>query len=265
MTADGRDGGGAGSPGVRVDGTPVRVGTAGWRIPKELRDDFPDRDDRTQLWGYARRLNAVEINKTFYRLPMASTFARWRDRVPDPFRFALKAPREITHGRRLEDVGEPLDEFLGRAAELGDRLGVLLFQLPPSLGFDEEVATSFLRALRDRHRGSAVVEPRHESWFREAPDDLLRSHDVGRVAANPPRAEADGRPGGDPATAYFRLHGTPETYRSAYRGGDLDPWERRVREAAEQAREVWCSFDNTAEGEGTPDALELVRRLVGSD
>lgn len=250
---------------VEVEGTPVRVGTAGWRIPKELRDRFPDWGDRTQLWGYARRLDAVEINKTFYDLPMASTFAKWRDRVPGEFRFALKAPRTITHDRRLEEAGEPLAEFLDRAGELEGRLGVLLFQLPPSLEFDRATAASFLEELRDRYPGAVALEARHDSWFREGPEALLEEHGVTRVAADPPRAEEDGRPGADREAVYFRLHGTPETYRSAYRGEDLDRWERRVRDAAGTAAEVWCVFDNTAEGEGTPDALALMRRLTDSD
>lgn len=248
---------------VEIDGTPVRIGTAGWRVPKELRDGFPDWGDRTQLWGYARRLDAVEINKTFYDLPMASTFGKWRERVPGEFRFSLKAPREITHDRRLEDAGDPLAEFLGRARELEDRLGVLLFQLPPSLQFDEQLATSFLDDLRERHEGTVALEARHESWFREGPEELLRERGVTRVAADPPRAGGDGRPGADRGSVYFRLHGTPEAYRSPYRGNGLDRWEERVREAAGDAREVWCVFDNTAEGEGTADALELRERIGG--
>ncbi len=173
---------------TEVEDTPVRIGTAGWRIPKELRDGFPDWGDRTQLWGYARRLDAVEINKTFDGLPMAPTFGRWRDRVPEHFRFSLKAPRQITHDRRLEDVDQPVEAFLDRADE-------------------------------------------------------------------------DGRPGADRETVYFRLHGTPETYRSPYRGHGLEAWGERVREAAANAGEVWCIFDNTAEGEGTADALELRKRV----
>lgn len=248
---------------IEVDGTPVRIGTAGWRIPKELRDGFPDWGDRTQLWGYARRLDVVEINKTFYGLPMASTFGKWRDRVPGEFRFSLKAPRAITHDRRLEDAGDPLDEFLARAGELEDRLGVLLFQLPPSLEFDEGLAGSFLADLRERHRGAAALEARHETWFRDRPEALLREHGVSRVAADPPRAEGDGRPGADRETVYFRLHGTPDTYRSPYRGDGLETWEERVRRAAADAGEVFCVFDNTAEGEGTADALTIRERLGG--
>lgn len=248
---------------IEYGGTPVRIGTAGWRIPRELRDGFPDWGDRTQLWGYARRLDAVEINKTFYKLPMARTFEKWRGRVPEEFRFSLKAPREITHDRRLEEPEEPLEAFLERARRLEDRLGILLFQLPPSLAFDGDVAATFLAALRERHDGAVALEARHASWFREEPEGLLADHGVTRVAADPPRADADGRPGADIGAVYFRLHGTPDTYRSPYRGGDLDPWEERVREAAGRAGEVWCIFDNTSEGEGTADALALRERLGG--
>ena len=106
-----------------------------------------------------------------------------------------------------------------------------------------------------------ALEGRHESWFGDDANALLRRHLVSRVAADPPRAEKDGRPGGFRTLAYFRLHGAPETYYSAYRKDGLDDWAGRIRSALTQARELWCIFDNTAAGESTPDALELLKRL----
>lgn len=247
---------------LEVGGVPVRVATAGWRIPEEYRDEFPDWGDRTQLWGYSRVLGGVEINRTFRKLPRASTFEKWSDRVPGEFRFALKTPRAVTHDARLERAGEELDEFLERGRRLGDRLGPVLVQLPPSLEFDAAVAEGFLSRLRDRHGGPVAVEPRHEGWFAGSADALLADHGAARVAADPPRAETDGVPGGDRELAYFRLHGTPDTYRSPYRdGGGLEAWIERVRRAAGSAERVWLVFDNTAEGEGTGDALEALDRL----
>lgn len=252
----------------------IRVGKAGWSLPTRWQDRFPEGE--THLHAYARALGAVEINRTFRKTPRASTFARWAESVPEDFRFVVKLPRRITHDLRLEEAGEPLADFLEPVGELGDRLGPLLIQLPPSLAYDPEVAASFLEVLRELRDGPDVLEARHESWFGKAPDRLLAEHRVARVAADPPRAEADGRPGGFGGLAYFRLHGQPRTYYSAYReGGDshaaeeagdargpgLEAWAERIRRAADDADEVWCIFDNTAADEGTADALELRRRL----
>lgn len=260
----------------------IRVGTAGWSLPTRWQDRFPEGD--THLHRYARVLDAVEINRTFKKLPRPSTFRRWAESVPDGFRFSVKLPREVTHHRRLEDAEGPLEEFLEAVGELGGRLGPVLIQLPPSLEYDADVAAAFLRTLRDLRgpdAGPDALEARHESWFADEVDALLAEHRVARVAADPPRAEADGRPGGFEGLAYFRLHGQPRTYYSAYRedadktyvddgsaaeeaagsAPGLEGWAERVREATGRAEEVWCIFDNTARGEGTGDALAMLELL----
>lgn len=237
----------------------IRIGTTGWSLPTQWQDHFPD--GRSHLHRYSQVFDGVEISRTFRKMPQRSTFERWAGSVPDTFRFSVKLPKEITHDRRLDDAEEPLGEFLDTVGHLGDRLGPLLVQLPPSLAFDPEVADSFLRVLRARHAGGVVLEARHQSWFDRTADELLKSHLVSRVAADPPRAEDDGRPGGFRTLAYFRLHGAPETYYSAYRDDGLEDWAGRVRSALADARELWCIFDNTAAGESTPDALELLTRL----
>lgn len=251
----------------------IRVGTAGWSLPTEWQERFPEGD--THLHRYARVMGAVEINRTFRKLPRPSTFARWAESVPEGFRFSVKVPREVTHDRRLEDPGEPLTELLEVAGELGDRLAPLLIQLPPSLEYDRSLAEGFLSTLRELREGPDVLEARHESWFGDGPEGLLAEHRMARVAADPPRAERDGRPGGFGGLAYFRLHGDPRTYYSAYRPGaeedhgeegatsiGLEAWAERLREAEDAGDEVWCIFDNTAAGEGTGDALAM-RELVG--
>lgn len=256
----------------------IRVGTAGWTLPTGWQDRFPEGE--THLHSYGRVFRAVEINRTFRKTPRPSTFARWADSVPDGFRFSVKTPREVTHDRRLEDVREALSEFLEAASRLGDRLGPLLVQLPPSLAFDPGVAEPFLATLRELREGPDVLEARHESWFVDDADELLARHQVARVAADPPRAEADGRPGGWEDLAYFRLHGRPRTYYSAYRQGgdawrregddderegeerpDLGDWLDRATAAGDEAEEAWVIFDNTARGEGTGDALAMAERL----
>ncbi len=111
-----------------------------------------------------------------------------------------------------------------------------------------------LRQLRD---GPDVLEPRHASWFDPQVDAFLARARIARVAADPPRAETDGMPGGSDELAYFRLHGQPRTYYSAYRARGLEVWAARIRTVAARVPETWCVFDNTAAGEGTGDALAL--------
>src|SRR5688572_10002880 len=191
-----------------------RVGTAGWSLPRAEQPHFPA--EGTHLERYAARLNAVEINSSFYRPHRPSTYARWAASVPDGFRFAVKVPRTLTHERRLADPAPLLDPFLGEAGALGDRLGPLLVQLPPSLRWDADAATAFFDALRERFDGAVACEPRHPTWFAPEPEAMLARQRVARVAADPPRAGVDGEPGGWSGLRYHRLHGSPRMYYSSY-------------------------------------------------
>ena len=175
--------------------------------------------------------------------------------MPAGFRFAVKVPREITHTRKLVSTADVLERFLSEAQALGDKLGPLLVQLPPSLGFDQGIAGEFFSALRARFEGDVVCEPRHATWFTDAADGLLAQHRVARVAADPalvPRAE---EPGGWRGLIYRRLHGSPRIYYSDYPADSLDRLGKLMRPGD------WCIFDNTALGEATHDALELIRRV----
>ena len=140
----------------------VRIGTAGWSIPRVLAGEFAG--EGSHLERYGRVLNCAEINGSFYKLPRAGTWAKWAASVPEGFRFAVKAPRAVTHegGLRLEDAGA-LRGFLEAVKGLGEKVGPLLFQLPPKLAFDEGVARAFFAGLREEFRGEVVVEPRHAS------------------------------------------------------------------------------------------------------
>lgn len=236
-----------------------RVGVAGWSLPRAHQPAFPT--EGTHLERYAARLPAAEINSSFYRPHRPSTYERWAASVPRGFRFSVKVPRAITHERRLVDVATPVDEFLGQARSLGDRLGCLLVQLPPSLRFDEAVVAAFLATLRERYPGEVALEPRHRSWFDAAPERLLAEHRVARVAADPAVVAEAAEPGGHRGVAYVRLHGSPRMYYSEYDDAYLDTLADRLRAAAERARVVWCIFDNTAHGHATANALALLARL----
>jgi uncharacterized protein YecE (DUF72 family) len=182
--------------------------------------------------------------------------------VPADFHFAVKVPKTITHGARLVDVGPLLDTFLGEATALGDRLGCLLVQLPPSLAYDAHIAERFLTTLRERHTGSVAMEPRHGSWFTADADAMLVHHRVARVAADPALAPRGGAPGGWPGLVYHRLHGSPRVYYSDYDAPRLDALAEQLRAHAAAGHEAWCIFDNTALDAATGNALHVCARLA---
>lgn len=193
---------------------------------------------------------------------MLKTWERWAACTPDDFRFAVKVPKTVTHTAKLINTGALLVDFLAQARGLGPKLGPLLVQLPPSLAFDEGVAHEFFTTLRELHTGPVVCEPRHATWFQAPVDRLLRSFEIARVAADPAKAAAAAAtPGGWPRLRYFRLHGAPRTYYSAYTTAFLKKLAKSLAEPS-RASETWVIFDNTALGHGTANALELQRLLA---
>ena len=239
-------------------GTRARIGCAGWALDKAVQPLFAG--EGTHLERYASRFPCVEINSSFYRPHRPETYRRWAGSVPKGFRFAVKVPKEITHTRRLRDFDEPLDRFLSEAICLGDKLGPLLIQLPPSLAFRPEIAGPFLEAFRARFDGALALEPRHPSWFAPAPEALLNGARVARAAADPAVVPEAAEPGGWPGLAYRRLHGSPKIYYSAYGPERLEAYARAL--ASESAADAWCIFDNTAAGHAVPEALWLRERLA---
>lgn len=239
---------------------------AGWAVPQALRSGFGPGE--SILVRYATRLAGVEINSSFYRPHQPATYERWADSVPEGFRFAVKMPRAITHERRLRDCEAPLDEFLGQVSHLGDKLDCLLLQLPPSLACDAMHAQAFFTALRARHSGAAVLEPRHASWFTNDAQAMLASHGIGRVMADPAPCTGAAWPlrevlaAASPRVAYYRLHGSPRMYYSAYEDAFLQALAQRLAQDATHARSVWCVFDNTAAGAATANALTMGALLL---
>jgi uncharacterized protein YecE (DUF72 family) len=200
----------------------------------------------------------VEINSSFYRPHRRETWERWADSVPADFRFAVKMPKTVSHERKLVDCGEMVARFLDDLAGLGDKLAILLLQLPPKLAFDPEVAEPFLAGLAGASPARLVCEPRHPSWFEPGPDAMLARLEVARVAADPAIVPAAALPGGWRGLSYWRLHGSPRMYRSSYDDGRLDRYAALIREESP----AWCIFDNSAASAATGDALGLISRLA---
>ncbi len=238
----------------------IYVGCAGWGIPSARADAFPG--EGTHLARYARRLRCVEVNSSFYRPHQRKTYARWAESVPTEFRFAVKFPRQVTHLARLREPDGAIDDFVQQVDGLGDRLGAVLVQLPPSLAFDGSVADAFFAALRMRIDAPIVCEPRHATWFDAGVDALWSRHGVGRVAADPARVPEGAEVGGAGGVAYWRLHGSPRIYYDAYGEAQLAPWVEAMQAARTRGQEVWAILDNTALGHAIDDATTLERLLA---
>jgi uncharacterized protein YecE (DUF72 family) len=236
----------------------IRIGTAGWSIPRASASRFDAAG--THLQRYSRQLRCAEINSSFYRPHTAATYAKWRDSTPPDFRFAVKAPRLITHELKLHDAREPWVAFLAQTGGLAEKRGPILVQLPPSLSFDAEVVFSFLELVREFHDGPVVCEPRHATWFAPPVAALLDRYRVSRVAADPPPVPSGVVPAGSQGVAYFRLHGSPRKYWSSYDEAFIATLATTVR-ATSSAIEAWVIFDNTASGAALENACELRRNL----
>jgi uncharacterized protein YecE (DUF72 family) len=157
---------------------------------------------------------------------------------------------------------EILLKFVGEVGALGSKLAVLLVQLPPKLDFQAAPVESFFERLSSLTPARLVCEPRHPSWFEDEADERLRSLAVARIAADPALTPRAARPGGWRGLSYWRLHGSPAMYRSAYGEDRLAAYAALIREERQAGHAVWCMFDNTAASAATGDAIALSARLA---
>jgi uncharacterized protein YecE (DUF72 family) len=231
----------------------VHAGTSGYSY-KEWKGAFYPEDlpAKAMLAYYAERLPAVEINNTFYRMPRAEVVAGWRDEVPEGFRFVLKANRRVTHLRRLRSAEEDLAFMLGQFGEMGERLGAILFQLPPNMKQDLERLEAFLPLLPEGTR--AAFEFRHTSWFAEETYALLRTRGAALVASDVDGEEDAPLVATAPWT-YLRL------WRETYADEDLERWAARVR--AGDWDDVFAFFKHEDEGSGPPAAQRFLELASG--
>jgi uncharacterized protein YecE (DUF72 family) len=228
------------------------VGTSGYSYPEWKGSFYPAKMPARQMLGfYAARFRTVEINNTFYRPPAPSVLEAWAAQAPAEFRFVLKAPNEITHGRRLQDVGESVSSFLAAAGTLGERLGALLFQLPPYFKKDVPRLRALLGLLAPG--GRAAVEFRHPSWFDDEVFGLLRDHRAGLCVADaeddlevPFVATAD--------WGYLRLR------RPDYDDAALTAWAARMK--AQAWRDCFVFFKHEDAGKGPQMAVRLLGLLA---
>jgi uncharacterized protein YecE (DUF72 family) len=231
----------------------IYVGTSGYNYPEWKGSFYPsDLPTAKMLPYYAERFSTVEINYTFYRMPTARLVTGWAAQVPADFRFTLKAPRRITHDRKLRDVDDPLRAFLDAAGELGPRLGALLFQLPPTFKKDLAVLDGFLAMLPPRVCGA--FEFRHDSWLDEEVYARLRARNLALCIADsearktPVIATAD--------YAYLRLRD------EGYEAQDIAAWASKIRELHTQCTDVFVYFKHEDEGKGAEFGRLLKEQLA---
>jgi uncharacterized protein YecE (DUF72 family) len=235
----------------------IVIGTSGW-VYRDWRDTVypPGCPQRAWLAYLSRRLPTIEINASFYRLPERATFERWAEQVPPDFRFAVKMSRYLTHLRRFREPREPLDRFWDRASALGDALGPVLFQQPPTFELDLGLLRELLSMLPDGMR--AAFEFRHPSWHH---DDVLAALDQAGAAwvlADSPRARVPLEVTG--GWSYIRFHrGT--VHGPDYTSAKLRRWAERIRSLP--AGEVDVYFNNDPGGAAVRDAERLAALLDG--
>jgi uncharacterized protein YecE (DUF72 family) len=268
----------------------LRVGISGWNYPPWRKDFYPEGlPHRLELEYAAERFTSIEINGSFYSLQRPSSYLAWRDRTPDDFVFSVKGPRFITHMKKLSDVDVPVANFLASGVlALEHKLGPILWQLPPNLGYSEDRMRAFYKLLPRTTIAASAVAERHDTTVPEdraylttsadrplrhtleirhpslaAPDAiaLAREYDVAMVIA-----DTAGRwPMIDEITSdfvYVRLHGADELYTSGYTEAGLDRWAARVQSWLGQGLDCYVYFDNDAKVRAPYDAMALLGRLT---
>jgi uncharacterized protein YecE (DUF72 family) len=239
----------------------VHVGTSGWSYDHWDGVLYPPgTPPRDRLAHYVRRFGTVELNASFYRWPRTATFASWRRRLPSGFQLSVKAPRGLTHAKRLYAPETWVGRLTACWHELGDRRAVLLVQLPPTQARDDARLDFFLGLLPDWMR--VAVEFRHPSWHDEAVYALLERHGAAYCVMS-----GAGLPCVLRATApfvYVRLHGPDDAhlYAGSYPDADLRWWADRIGEWARDGRDVYAYFNNDGHGHAVRNA-ETLRALTG--
>jgi uncharacterized protein YecE (DUF72 family) len=238
----------------------ARIGTSGWTYPHWRHVLYEGVPAARWLEHYAGEFDTVELNGSFYRWPSEERFAAWSQRVPPGFSIAVKAPRGLSHGKRLSDPDVWLERIRTATDALGEHRGPLLVQLPPDMPRDDERLDAFLRAMPEALH--PVMELRHPSWVDDAVFDILARHDATYCVMSGAGLACELR--ATSSLVYARLHGpdTQTLYAGSYSDADLRWWRDRIREWEQSGHDVLVYFDNDGEGHAVRNARTLRAMLT---
>ena len=233
---------------------PYYIGTSGWHYEHWRNRFYPEQLTKAKwLEFYATHFATVELNNSFYHLPSETAFANWRDSSPANFIFAVKVSRFITHIKRLKNTEEAVDKFIIRAKILDQKLGPLLYQLPPNMHRNDDLLESFLSTLPQGMKH--VFEFRHQSWLEEKVFDILRKYNMGLCVFDMPSISCPLTATAD--FAYVRFHGSTGLYFSCYSDEELADWVKRLADLASNLKALYIYFNNDAEAFAIRNALTL--------
>jgi uncharacterized protein YecE (DUF72 family) len=238
----------------------IHIGTSGWHYDDWRGPFYPeDMPPEDFLRYYGKHFQTVEINNSFYQLPRKETFEMWRETVPPGFAFAVKGSRYITHMKKLKDPEKSVGKFLERVEALGEKLGPILFQLPPRWKLNPERLRAFLEALPGKYR--YAFEFRDLSWFSDKIYWILKEHGAAFCIY-----ELAGTLSPKEITAefiYVRLHGPKGPYEGQYGSQLLAGWAGDFAAWRRQKKEIFCYFDNDQAGYAAKDAIRLQEMISG--
>ncbi len=236
------------------------IGCSGFSY-KHWRDVFYPKGLSSTKWFeyYCQHFNTVELNVTFYRFPQLSFLKSWYDRSPEEFKFAVKAPRTITHFQKFTGSSELLNTFYETVKEgMKEKLGCILFQLPPGLAYNEEKLEQIINSLDTVFPN--VIEFRHISWWNDKVYEILSRKNITFCGISHPKLPKDIIINNH--LVYYRLHGATQLYKSPYSVEDLEEIIRVIAKNPEP-KEVFCYFNNDIDVNAPRDAVKL-RRLISS-
>lgn len=234
------------------------IGTSGWHYDHWEEPFYPEGTSRKdQLPYYTNIFNTVEINNSFYQLPSEGTFENWYRSTPDHFIFSVKANRYITHMKNLMDVEEPLENFISGCKILKEKLGALLFQLPPQWNINLERFRKFADLLPDGYQ--IALEFRNESWFSEQIFEILREKNISFCIYELGEKESPILTTAD--FVYIRLHGPAGPYQGDYSEDSLKNWAEKIENWVSQDKEVYLYFDNDQKGYAPKNAQEIEQMI----
>lgn len=237
----------------------IQVGTSGWYYNHWKRIFYPEKLPKNKWFDhYAEHFNTVELNNTFYHQPKPATYNNWYARASKDFIYTVKANRYITHIKRLKDAAGAIDTFFKGALLLKEKLGPVLYQLPPNIHINPDLVTAFAKLIPEKT--TAIFEFRHKSWFEKETFELLNKlgigfciHDLAGVKS--PKAITSG-------IIYIRFHGAGGRYAGNYPNSVLKDWANWIKENQTQANHIYIYFNNDLNGSAVNNALQMKKYLL---